>query len=181
MAKKVKPSIPLIILFVILLLLFFLSGVILELVSNWSGHGSFTYSYTGGDEAIVSLEYVIPQELADAMVLEPTTGWDVTVTSNILSITGGTLNPGESVTVSYRLRQYVTGGTKSVTITTTTETGRENTQQTTMHIEELVILAIANILYQNAIWFLILAIIVLVVIIVLYFRDRRKQQVTPAT
>lgn len=181
MAKKAKPSIPLIILFIILLLLFFLAGIILELVSNWSGHGSFTYSYTGGNEAIVSLEYTIPQELADAMVLEPTTGWDVSVESNILSLTGGTLNPGESVTVNYRLKQYVTGGTKPVTITTTTESGTENTQQTTMHVEELVTLAIANILYQNAIWFLILAIIVLVIIIVLFIRDKRKEKLNPAT
>jgi len=177
MAKKTKPSIPLIILFIILLLLFFLAGTIVELVSNWSGHGSFTYSYTGGNEAIVSIEYELPQELADSMVLESTTGWEVSLGNSILSLAGGTLNPGESVTVNYRLKEYVAGGTKPVTITSTTESGAENTQQTNLQVEELIFLALANILYQNAIWLLVLAIIVLIVIITLFILGKRKEKI----
>ena len=50
-------------------------------------------------------------------------GWTVTLTGNSLSLTDGTLNPGNSVTVNYRLKEYIKGGTRTVMATGTTAGG----------------------------------------------------------
>jgi len=54
---------------------------------------------------------------------EQTAGWTVNVAGNILSVTGGTLNPTETVTIDYRLSKYIQGGTKTVTATSMTTSG----------------------------------------------------------
>lgn len=176
MARKRRPSIALIVLFIILLLLYFFAASIVEFVSNWSGQGSFTYSYLGGEEAIVSIKYDLPQDLADAMVLKQTNGWTASIESNTISLTGGTLNPGETVTIDYRLKHYIAGGTKTVKITSTTSGGQEISSQTNLLVQEMVLLSIVGIIYQNAIWTLILALIVLVCIIVLFLVGEKKEK-----
>ena len=176
MARRRRPSIPLIILFIILLFLFLFAGTLVELASNWSAHGSFTFSYLSGDEAIVSIAYTLPQDLADAMAPQQTSGWSVSLADNILSVTGGTLNPGESVTVDYRLTQYIKGGTRAVTATSTTASGTTSTTDSSLQVPEVFLLALAWMLYQNAIWLLVLAIIVLVLIVVLFIIGKKKDE-----
>ena len=174
MARRRRPSIPLIILFIILILLFALAGVLVEIVSNWAAKGSFTFTYVQGEEAIVSITYTLPQDLADAMVPGQVVGWAINLAGNILSLTGGTLNPGESITINYRLAEYIPGGTKTVTVTTMTVSGSTSSTQSPLQVPDAILLNIVMLLYQNAIWFLILAIIVLVIIIVLYIRGEKK-------
>lgn len=176
MARRRRPSIPLIILFIILLLLFLLSGTLVELMSKWAAQGSFTYNYTSGTEAIVSITYTLPQDLADAMAPEQVEGWTVTLEDNILSLTDGTLNPGESVTIGYRLTQYIKGGTRAITATGTTESGITSTSDSSLEVPEVFLLALAGMLHQNAIWLLVLAIIVLVIIIVLFILGKKKDE-----
>jgi len=176
MARRRRPSIPLIILFIILLFLFFFAGTLVELASNWSAHGSFTFSYLSGDEAIVSITYTLPQDLADAMAPEQTEGWSVTLADNILSVKDGTLNPSESVTVDYRLTHYIKGGTRTVTATSKTESGTESTTDSSLQVPEAFLLSLALMLHQNAIWLLILAIIVLVLIVVLFIIGKKKDK-----
>ena len=168
MARRRRPSIPLIILFIILLLLFFFAGTLVEIVSSWAARGSFTFKYTIGDEAIVSIIYTLPQDLADAMVPEQTAGWTVTLAGNSLSLTGGTLDPGESVTVDYRLKQYIKGGIRTFTATGTTASDTTIPTDSSFEVPDAFLLSLALMLHQNAIWLLILAIIVLVIIIVLF-------------
>ncbi|MCW4016838.1 MAG: hypothetical protein NWF06_10745 [Candidatus Bathyarchaeota archaeon] len=176
MAKRRRPSIPLIILFIILLFLFLFAGTLVELVSSLTARGSFTYTYMAGSEPIVSITYTLPQELADAIADEQAAGWTTNLAGNVLSLTGGTLNPGGSVTVDYRLSKYISGGTKAVTATGTTTSGATTTAQTSLQVPEAFLLALAWMLYQNAIWLLILAIIVLVLIIVLFILGKRKDK-----
>jgi len=176
MARSRRPSIPLIILFIILLFLFFFAGTLVELASQWSAQGSFTFNYLSGNEAIVSITYTLPQELADAIAPEQATGWAVNLADNILSVTGGTLNPGESVTVDYRLTHYIKGGTRTVTTTSTTASGIESTNDSSLQVPDAFLLAIVGMLHQNAIWLLVLAIIVLVIIIVLFIMGKKKDK-----
>lgn len=177
MARRRRPSIPLIILFIILLLLFLLSGTLVELMSKWAAQGSFTFSYSGSiNEAMVSITYTLPQDLADAMAPEQVEGWTVTLEDNILSLTDGTLNPGESVTIGYRLTQYIKGGTRAITATGTTESGITSTSDSSLEVPEVFLLALAGMLHQNAIWLLVLAIIVLVIIIVLFILGKKKDE-----
>ena len=176
MARRRRPSIPLIILFIILLLLFFFSGTLVELVSKWAAHGSFTLQYTVGNEAIVSIVYTLPQDLADAMVPEQTAGWAVTLAGNSLSLTGGTLNSGESVTVNYRLKQYIKGGTRTFTATGTTARGTTIPTDSSFDVPDAFLLALVGMLHQNAIWLLVLAIIVLVIMIVLFIIGKKKDK-----
>lgn len=177
MAKRRRPSIPLMILFIILLLLFLLSGTLVELVSNWAARGSFTFSYTATwNDPIVSIVYTLPQDLAEAMVPEQTAGWDVTLANNSLSLTGGTLNSEESVTVNYRLTKYIKGGTRNYTATATTERGITIPKDKSFEVPEILLLALASMLHQNAIWLLVLAIIVLVIIIVLFVLGKKKDK-----
>ena len=177
MARRRRPSIPLIILFIILLFLFLFAGTLVELASSMSARGSFTFSYTStGNDPIVSITYTLPQDLADAMVPEQTEGWTVTLAGNSLSVTDGTLDPRESVTVDYRLKEYIKGGTRTITATSTTESGTESTTDSSLQVPEAFLLAIVGMLNQNAIWLLILAIIVLVIIIVLFIIGKKKDE-----
>jgi hypothetical protein len=177
MARRRRPSIPLIILFIILLLLFLLSGTLVELVSNWAARGSFTFSYTATwNDPVVSIVYTLPQDFAEAIVPEQTEGWTVTLADNSLSLTGGTLNSEESVMVNYRLTKYIKGGTRNYTATATTESGFPIPKDKSFEVPEILLLALAGMLHQNAIWLLVLAIIVLVVIIVLFVLGAKKEK-----
>ena len=178
MAKRHRPSIPLIILFIILLLLFFLAGPLVDFISSTSARGSFTFSFTSTDPTpVVSVVYTLPQDLADAIVLEQTEGWTVTLEGTSLSLTDGTLNSGESVSVSYRLKEYIEGGTRTIPVTATRQGGIPlDTSETTLEVPEVFLLALASMLSANAIWLLILAIIVLVVIIVLFILGKKKEE-----
>jgi len=177
MARRRRPSIPLIILFIILLLLFLLSGTIVELISKWAAQGTFTFSYTTGNDPIVSIDYTLPQDLADAMAPEQVEGWVVNLEDNILSLTDGTLNLGESVTVGYRLTKYIKGGTRAITaIGTTADDTTLPPTEGSLHVPEVFPLALAWMLHQNAIWLLVLAIIVLVIIIVLFVLGKKKDE-----
>ncbi|PVX23720.1 MAG: hypothetical protein CW691_09875 [Candidatus Bathyarchaeum sp.] len=176
MAKQRRPSIPLIIVFIILLFLFFFAGTLVELMSSLTAQGSFTYSYMAGSEPIVSIDYTLPQDLADVMVSEQASGWTVNLAGNVLSLTGGTLNPGDSVTVDYRLSNYIKGGARTITATGTTTSGAQLASQSSFQVPEAFLLALAWMMYQNAIWLLILAIIVLVLIIVLFIRGKKKDK-----
>ncbi len=178
MARHHRPSIPLIILFIILLLLFFLAAPLVDLISSTAARGSFTYSFNSqGPEPVVSIIYTLPQDLADAIVLEETEGWTVTLEGNILSLTDGTLNSGESVTVNYRLKDYIKGGTRTIPVTSTRSDGSSlPPAETTLQVPEVFLLALAAMLSANAIWLLILAIIVLVIIIVLFILGKKKEE-----
>jgi hypothetical protein len=129
-----------------------------------------------GNEPIVSIDYTLPQDLADAMVPEQTAGWTVSLAGNVLSVTGGTLNPGGSVTVKYRLSTYIEGGTKTITATSTKASSASSTTQTSLQVPDAFLLGFVGLLYQNSIWLLILAIIVLVLIIVLFIIDKKKDE-----
>lgn len=176
MARRRRPSIPLIILFIILLLLFLFAGTLVEFMSKWAAQGTFTFSYTRGKDPIVSIDYTLPQDLADAIAPQQVEGWAVNLEDNILSLTDGTLNVGESVTVGYRLTRYIKGGTRVITATATTENDVTSTTENSLDVPEVFLLALAEMLYQNAIWLLILAIIVLVIIIVLFIRGEKKDE-----
>jgi len=178
MARRHRPSIPLIILFVILLLLFFLAGPLVDFISGTAARGSFTFSFTSTDPTpVVSIVYTLPQDLADAMALEETEGWTVTLEGTSLSLTDGTLNPGESVKVSYRLKEYIQGGTRTIPVTATRfQDGSLPITESTLEVPEVFLLALASMLSANAIWLLILAIIVLVIIIVLFILGKRKEE-----
>ena len=178
MARRHRPSIPLIILFIILLLLFFLAGPLVELVSNMAARGSFTYSFTStSPEQVVSITYTLPQDLADAIVMEETEGWAVTLEGSSLSLTDGTLNSGESVTVNYRLKDYIKGGPRTIPVTATKSDGSQLAPtESTLQVPEVFLLALVAMLSANAIWLLILAIIVLVLIIVLFILGKKKEE-----
>ncbi|MGD2066507.1 MAG: hypothetical protein PVI43_04990 [Candidatus Bathyarchaeota archaeon] len=178
MARRHRPSIPLIILFIILLLLFFLAGPLLEIVSGMTTRGTFTFSFSSLDpEPVVSIVYTLPQDLADAIVVEEPEGWTVTLEGTSLSLTDGTLNPGESITVNFKLKDYIKGGPRTIPVTATKEEGGSlDTPPSTLEIPEVFLLALMAMLSANAIWLLILAIIVLVLIIVLFILGKRKEE-----
>jgi len=176
MAKRRRPSISLIILFIILLILFFFAGTLVELASSWSAQGTFNYTYTAGSDPIVSITYALPQDLADSMVPEQTAGWAVNLAGNVLSVTGGTLNPGGLFEVDFRLADYIEGGSRTITTTGTTSSGQERKNTNSLPIPDTFLLGLTLALYQNAIWLLILAIIVLVLIIVLFIIGKKKDK-----
>jgi hypothetical protein len=176
MAKRHRPSLPLIILFIILLLLFFLAGPLTEIASSISARGTIKFSFTSNvdDDPVVSIVYTLPQDLADVMVPEQTDGWTVTLAGDILSVADGTLNSGESVTVNYRLKEYIEGGSRAITATATTEKGVTDTTENSLQVPDALLLAIVGMF--SSIWLLILAIIVLVIIIVLFIIGNKKDE-----
>jgi ABC-type sugar transport system permease subunit len=179
MARKRRPSIPLIILFVILLLLFFLAGTLFSLALDFTGEGHIRFDYQTGSSTIISITHTLPQDLAEAMDPQPVTGWTVNLVNNDLRLTGGSLSAGQSVTVTYKLTEYITGGSKLITSTARTADGRDMPPENYELDVDTTVLGFMWLLYQNAIWFLILAIIVLVVIILLYFKGEKKNEEEP--
>jgi hypothetical protein len=175
MARRRRPSIPLIVLFVILLLLFLLAGTIFQLALDMTGEGHITYEYQQGSSPIVSITFGLPQDLAEAMDPELVTGWTVNLANNALTLTDGTLTQGQSITVDYKLTKYITSGTKQITATATTESGGKITTQRPLEVDT-VVLGLVWTFYQNAIWLLILAIIVLAVIIVLFVKGKKEDE-----
>jgi ABC-type sugar transport system permease subunit len=175
MARRHRPSIPLIIIFVILLLLFIFAGTLFSLALDFTGQGHIEFKYKTGSSQIVSITHQLPQELADAMDPKPVAGWTVNLANNALTLTGGNLSPGQSVTVDYKLTKYITGGTEQITTISRSADGTENSQEVSLDINTT-ILGLMWALYQNAIWFLILAIIVLVVIVLLYIKGQKKDE-----
>ncbi|MFA5364768.1 MAG: hypothetical protein WC325_06250 [Candidatus Bathyarchaeia archaeon] len=180
MAKRRRPSIPLIILFVVLLLLFFLAGTLVDLASSLSGEGTITYSYLQGTNEIVSITYNLPQDVAESITPKQVAGWTANLAGNSLSLTGGTLSPGQSVTVNFGLTEYIASGTRTVTTTSTTSTGATFTTESALQVPEAVLLGLMWALYQNSIWLLILAIVVLAVTVLLFLKgknaDEKEQQ-----
>ena len=179
MARRRRPSIPLIILFIILLLLFFLAGPLVEFASSISARGSFTFTFTSSDadDQVVSITFILPQDLADVMVPEQTEGWSVNLDDNLLSLNDGALNSGESVEVNYRLKEYIKGGTRTITATATTADGKALPEaENDLNVPDAFLLALVGMMNQYAIWLLILAIIVLVIIIVLFILGKNKDE-----
>ena len=176
MTRRRRPSILLIVIFIILLLLYFFAGALVTLVSSFSGNGYFSFSYTEGSEPIVSISYSLPQELAEAIDPKQVAGWTVTLANNALSLTGGSLSPGESVTVDYTLTKYISGGTRTIPTTATTASGTQINRDLPLNVSDAFLLGIMYALYQNAIWLLILALIVLAVIIVLFIIGKKKDE-----
>jgi ABC-type multidrug transport system fused ATPase/permease subunit len=177
MARKRRPSIGLIILFIILLLAYFFAGAIVNYASDWST-GSFVYSYSQGTEPVVSLTLEFPQNIADAIIFQSPSGWTTDMTDNTLCLAGGTLNPGDSLTVNYKLKEYISSGTSSVTVTSTTASGAEMVNNISFFVADATLLYIAGLISQYSIWFLILAIIVLIAMIALFLIGKKKEEVT---
>lgn len=175
MARKRRPSIGLIILFIILLLVYFFAGSIVNYASEYS-RGTFVYSYSQGTEAIVSLNLELPQNVANAILFQSPTGWTADMVNNTLSLTGGTLNPGDSITLDYQLQEYIASGTSSVSVTSTTASGTEMVNNVSFFMADATLLFIAGLIYQYSIWFLILAIIVLIAIIALFIKGEKKEE-----
>jgi len=86
------------------------------------------------------------------------------------------LNSGESVTVNYRLKQYIKGGTRTFTATGTTARGTTIPTDSSFDVPDAFLLALVGMLHQNAIWLLVLAIIVLVLIVVLFIIGKKKDK-----
>ena len=177
MARKRRPSIGLIILFIILLVIYFFAGAIANYASQWST-GSFVYSYSQGTEPVVSLTLELPQNVANAVNFQCPSGWTADMTDNTLCLAGGTLSPGDSLTVNYKLKEYISGGTSSVTVTSTTSSGTEMVSNIPFVVADTTLLYITGLIAQYSIWFLILAIIVLIAIIALYIIGEKKEEVT---
>ncbi len=177
MARKRRPSIGLIILFIILLMLYFFAGAIASLASQ-NSTGSFVYDYSQGTEPIVSLTLEFPQDVANAIIFQSPSGWTTQMVDNTLCLSGGTLNPGNSVTINYNLNEYVSSGASSVKATSTTASGTKTVSNVSFMVVDATLLYITGLMVQYNIWFLILAIIVLIAVIALFIIGEKKQEVT---
>lgn len=177
--RRRRPSIGLIIIFIILLFLFFFSAWLVEIVSTWAGWGSFTYTYLTGDETIISITYALPLDLAEVMIHEQVAGWVVNLDGNILSLTGGPLNPGESVTVDYRLARYIRGGARTASVTAMLSGGETFTTESTLQVPEIFLLNFFRLIHLYRFWFLILAVLVLAIAIFRFVRGKKIEEKTP--
>lgn len=155
--------------------MFFFAETLVDIALDISGNGTLTYKYTQGDTTIVSITYDLPQDLAEAMDLKPVNEWTVNLTNNILSLTGGSLSPGQSINADFKLTKYITGGLKQFTVTGRTVDGRVLSNESSVEVDTL-FLGLMWAIYQNAIWLLILAVIVLVVIILLFLKGTKEDE-----
>lgn len=128
----------------------------IKYVGYFEGRGSITYSYQKGTEPVTSVTIKLPPDVAGSIDLHETIpGWNIALKGDNLSITDGSLLPGGSLEVKYRVTRYIQSGSKELTITSTTSSGEIITAHGSMVVSETVILKILTFILDHRIPILI--------------------------
>lgn len=101
--------------------------------------GSMGYTYVEGTNPItrITIDSTVAEKL---IVLNPPAGWTYTLTDNILELEGGSLNPGESVTLPVSLGGYIPPDDYPVTSTGYTSGGEAVQASGSLVVSTMVIL-----------------------------------------
>ncbi len=100
------------------------------------GQGRMSVEYVQGDSSITSALFVLPAELGQSItVTGALPGWSYAATGGTISLTGGSLQPGQTLWVQYALDKYVSPGTFPVEVTLTPAQGAPVTNNQSMSVD----------------------------------------------
>ena len=93
---------------------------------EYTGH--LTYQYVEGDNPIVNVVFQFNEEIGEPLiVVSAPSPWSWIYGSNILSMTGGSLAPSDSLVVTVSFKWYVPPGDRPFTAVGTTSGGESST------------------------------------------------------
>jgi len=118
-----------------------------EHASYWvgfiDGRGTISHAYLVGTEPIASVILELPPDMVGSIaMLTVTPGWNVALEGNTMSVTGGLLYPGQSLTIEYHLTKYVEPGSKQLTAVSYFVSGSTAVTQGIVDVRESIILKI---------------------------------------
>jgi len=149
-------------------------------VGSLLGRGTITYSYGEGQEAVTSVVLELPSDLAGSIaIVGGTPGWDLGLEENRLTISGGSLAPGERITVDYHLTKYVEGGPKQLTATSTFLPGTTTVSTGHINVSEVFVLKVIYIIIIYRIWVILVALLGLLVSGWTTYRIARRPPIPP--
>ena len=126
------------------------ANIISPLIGPLEYTGHLTYSYTEGDTPIVKVVFQFNEEIGERLiVVKAPSPWSWTQGGNILSMTGGSLAPGDSLVVAVSFNRYVPPGDRPFTSLGTTSGGESSTAVGTLVVTEMLLLKILYILSLN--------------------------------
>ena len=126
------------------------ANIISPLIGPLEYTGHLTYSYIEGDNNVVKVVFQFNEEIGERLiVVNAPSPWSWTQGGNILSMTGGSLDPGGSLVVAVSFNRYVPPGDRPFTAVGTTSGGESSTAVGTLVVTEMLFLKILYILSLN--------------------------------
>jgi hypothetical protein len=109
-------------------------------VAFLGGTGDNKIVYTQGIEPVISVRFDLPHDLALALSDVKVAGWNAVVQDDSLVISGGQLQPGQTLDIQYKITKYVPPGTTNLQGTFTTSSGKSISAMGTVTVTETVYL-----------------------------------------
>jgi hypothetical protein len=141
-----------------------------------AGNGTQKIQYGEGTEPVVMIKIDLPTQVAQAIKQVNATGWTASIMGNTLTISGGTLLPGQSIDLSYKITKYVAPGTVNAPATFYTARGQSFPGTGNLAVSEIMYL------YQLFQWFGMLAVPFLLLMVpafVFWKKDWLKLKLKP--
>jgi len=133
----------------------FFAGPLGELIGPLEYIGSLTYTYVEGDNPIVKVVFQFDDEIGKQLIVTSAPPvWSWMHGGNILSMSGGSLQPGDTLVVQISFREFVPPGEKPFTAIGTTSAGEESTANGILAVSLMVLLQVLSILALNRFYLL---------------------------
>lgn len=121
------------------------SGFLSETLGDYIGpleyKGYLVFAYPEGDNPINNIVFTVDSTLAGNLVIvDVPTPWSHSYSNGVLTLTGGTVNPGESVQVAVSLNKYFEQGEYPVSSVGTTTAGEVGNAQGVLLVGDLILL-----------------------------------------
>jgi len=100
-----------------------------------------TYPNPEGAEPVTSITFTLPSDVGNAIVWDGVSaGFTSLPSGNTLTVSGGTLPPGQTLTVMYHFTRYVSPGVRTFPVVATTAGGQTSNWTGTLSITESLLL-----------------------------------------
>ena len=139
----------------ILTLMAFFADPLGALIGPLEYTGSLSYTYVEGDNPIVKVVFQFDDEIGKQLIVtNAPPQWSWMQGGNILSMSGGSLQPGDTLVVQISFREFVPPGEKPFQATGITSAGEESIALGVLVVSLMVLLQVLSILALNRFYLL---------------------------
>jgi len=120
---------------------------------DYTGH--LTFGYSAGDDVIVNIVFQLDELIGEQLiVISSPSPWQYTQGGIIVTFSGGSLSPGDSLIAPVSFKEYVNPGEYPISAIGTTSEGDQVTASGILAVTEMIMLKIIYILKENQLYFL---------------------------
>jgi hypothetical protein len=128
----------------------FSSGFLGDVVGPVEYTGYLVFEYPDGDNPITNIVFTVDSVIAGNLIIKDVpTAWSSSYSDGVLTLTGGSLSPGGSVSVAVSLNKYFEADEYLVNAVGTTSTGESSTSVGGLVVGELYLLNSLEVLSAN--------------------------------